>query len=143
MSDPFQTPADPFMDGAGGAPAIKFTDIGDTCTGVVTGVKERIDTAPDGTPKAWPNGDPMKVYVFELDTDEGERSLWVRGNMIKAVREAVTAAGFRTVVGTKLTVQHHALGEAKKGFSPAKLYRVKAETAPARATAAAAGDEPW
>jgi len=145
MSDPFSTSNDPFMEGAGGYPGIKFETIGDSCTGVVTTVKEKVDTKPDGTVNKWDNGDPKTVYVFELDTDgtdDGMRSLWVRGNMIKAIREATTAAGFKTVIGTKITVQHHALGDPKPGRNPAKLFRAKVESAPARQTVAA-GEEPW
>lgn len=147
MSDPFSTPNDPFMEGAGGAQAFTFANIGDSITGVVTGVKEKHDSKPDGTLVFWPNGDPKKVYVFELDTDgtdDGTRSVWVRGHMVKAVREAVTTAGFKTVIGTKLTIQHHGLGEATvKGHHPAKLFRAKCESAPARATVPAGGEEPW
>jgi hypothetical protein len=147
MSDPFTTPADPFMDGAGNAAAFKFNAIGDEIVGVVTAVKEQNDTKPDGTPVYWPSGDPKKVYVFTLDTDNGEQALWVRGNMVKAVREAVTTAGLNTVVGARLTIKHHALGDVvTKGHNPAKLFKAKAEPAPARTAASAAlapGEEPW
>jgi hypothetical protein len=147
MSDPFTAPADPFMDGAGNAAAFKFNAIGDEIVGVVTAVKEQNDTKPDGTPVYWPSGDPKKVYVFTLDTDAGEQALWVRGNMVKAVREAVTTAGLNTVLGAKLTIKHHALGDVvTKGHNPAKLFKAKAEPAPARAAAGGplpAGEEPW
>jgi hypothetical protein len=144
--DPFQEQDDPFMEGSGKAPAVTFVNVGDTVTGVVLRNKKEKDTKPDGTPALWDNGDQKFVYIFTLDTDEGERSLWVRGHMVKAIREAVNAGGFRTVIGTKLTVQHTGLGEPKKGFSPAKLFRAKVEAAPARVTASAAlapGEEPW
>ena len=61
--------------------------------------------------------------------------LATRGQMVSAIREAAKTAGLSTVIGSKLTIQHHALGEAKKGFSPAKLYRAKFEAAPARTVA--------
>lgn len=144
MSDPFSTNGDPFMDGAGGSanPSVSFPNIGDSVTGVVTKVDQRDDTKPDGTVKTWPDGQPMKVYIFTLDTDEGERSLWVRGNMVTAIREASRTAGLRTVIGQQLTVQHHALGEERKGYARAKLFRAKFEPAPAKAAVPAA-DEAW
>lgn len=144
MSDPFSTNSDPFMDNMGGnsSPAISFPNLGDSVTGVVVKVDERTDTFPDGTTKTWPNGDPMKVYVFTLDTGDEERSLWVRGNMVTAVREASRAAGLRTVIGQQLTVQHHAVGDKKPGKFPAKLFRAKFEAAPAK-VATPASEESW
>lgn len=132
-NDTFTQPAhDPFMAGSSNHPAVKFANVGDTAAGVVTAVDERADTAPDGTVKKWDDGTPRKVYVFTLD-DNGElHSLWVRGQMVSAIRDAAKQAGLPTVIGSKLTIQHHALGEAKKGFSAAKLYRAKFEPAPAR-----------
>lgn len=147
MSDPFSNNSDPFMDGAGGAsnPSVSFPDIGASVTGVVTKVDQRDDTKPDGTVKTWPDGKPMAVFIFTLDTDDGPVSLWVRGNMVTAVREASRAAGLATVIGSQLTVQHHALGEERKGYARAKLFRAKFEPAPVRGAAAAASavEEPW
>lgn len=146
MSDPFSSQHDPFMEAAGGAsaPSVSFAEIGDSVTGVVIKVDERNDTLPDGTPKTWANGEPMKVFIFTLDTADGERAMWVRGNMVTAVKEAARAAGVKTVIGQQLTVQHHALGEKKPGRFPAKLFRAKLEPAPAKAAAkATGGDEPW
>jgi hypothetical protein len=149
MSDPFSnTASDPFMDGGGsGNPSVSFPDIGASVTGVVTAVDQRDDTKPDGTVKTWPDGKPMSVFIFTLDTDDGPVSLWVRGNMVTAVREASRAAGLSTVIGSQLTVQHHALGEERKGFARAKLFRAKFEpvakvAAPAGA-AAISVEEPW
>lgn len=134
MTDTFTTPTtDSFMSGSSNHPAVKFANLNDHASGVVTAVDERADTAPDGTVKKWDDGRAKNVYVFTLD-DGGElRSLWVRGQMVTAIREAAKAAGLATVIGSKLTIQHHALGEAKKGFAPAKLYRAKFEPAPAPA----------
>lgn len=147
MSDPFSNHSDPFMDNLGGSssPSVSFPEIGASVTGVVNKVDERADTFPDGTPKTWPSGDPMNVYVFNLTTDDGDVSLWVRGNMVTAIREASRAAGITTVIGQQLTVQHHALGEKKPGKFPAKLFRAKFEPAPVRAARAAvsAADESW
>jgi hypothetical protein len=152
MSDPFSnTASDPFMDAGGSrSPSLSFPNLGDSVTGVVTKVDQRDDTHPDGTVKTWPDGKAMSVFIFTLATDDGPVSLWVRGNMVTAVREASRAAGLSTVIGSQLTVQHHALGEERKGFARAKLFRAKFEpvakvAAPAGAAASAASsvEEPW
>ncbi len=148
MSDPFSNHADdPFLgDGGGGAPVFKFVEIGDTISGVVTKIEQRTDMSPDGVAKTWPDGRPMAVFIFHLDTDDGERRLFVRGNMVSAIKEA--AAG-RSTIGKQLTVKHHDLGDKKPGKYPAKLYKAKVEDAPARTTkpapapAAAAGGDDW
>ena len=147
MTDPFTTQSDPFLgDGGSGAPVLTFDTVGVTHVGVVTAVEQRTDTLPDGTAKTWPDGKPMAVFVFTLDTADGERRLFVRGNMVTAIRQAATAAGLKTVVGSELSIQHHDLGEKKPGKFPAKLYRAKLGPAPAKApkpTATAAADEAW
>ena len=130
-TDTFTQPTDPFLAGSSNHPAIKFANVGDTATGVITAVDERIDTDPQGAVKKWDDGTPRKVYVFTLDDNGDLASLWVRGQMVTAIREAAKTAGLSTVIGSKLTIQHHALGEAKKGFSAPKLYRAKFEAAPA------------
>lgn len=151
MTDPNIAPGsavDPLMEGAGGPPGVKFPNIGDSVAGVVVEVKERDDVDMDTNEvKKWPDGNPVKVYVMILDTDgtdEGLVSLWVRGNMVKAIRDAVTAAGLKSSIGQKLTVQHHALGDAKKaGFNKPKLFRAKVEAAPIRQPPAAVDGEGW
>ena len=129
MTNPFDQ-TDPFTaSGGSGAPAVTFPEIGATFTGVVTKVDELVDKKPDGTINTWDDGKPKKVFVFTCtdDADGEERSLWVRGNMVKAIREAVATAGVPTVIGNKIKVKHHALGEAKKGFHAPKLYQAKIE----------------
>lgn len=147
MTDPFTNQSDPFLgDGGSGAPVLTFDEIGTTYTGVVTAVEQRTDTFPDGTAKTWPDGKPMAVFVFSIDTADGERRLFVRGNMVTAIRQAAAAAGLKTVVGSELTIKHHDLGEKKPGKFPAKLFKAKLGPAPAKApkpTAAAAAEEAW
>lgn len=128
MSNPFSTPVvDPFMQ-SGNAEAIKFTNPGDTHSITVRKVEEKIDTSPDGTVKTWSNGDPMHVYVFNGEVDGEPRSLWVRGNMVTAIREATVKAGLSTVVDTKVTVKFTEFGTpTQKGFSPPKLFVAKVE----------------
>lgn len=143
MSDLFTNqPDDPFVSsGVGGAPVVKFPAIGDSVTGVVRSIVAQPDTDPAGNVKTWDSGQPMMVYVFLIDTDQGDQRLFVRGNMVTAIREA---SGGQSTIGKQLTVQHYALGEAKRGFSAPKLFRAKVTAAPVKVAApAAAADEAW
>ena len=82
---------DEFMESTSGGPklpALKFAKVGDTHTGVVTEVTKLQDKDPAGNVKTYDNGDPRWVFVFTLDTPTGASNLWVRGQMVKAIREA-------------------------------------------------------
>ena len=117
---------DEFLAGGSSAPAIKFTEPGDIAKGIITNVKKMEDRdIVTGDVKTWPNGDPKHVFVFTLNTDDGERSLWVRGNMVSAIREAAKTAGINQMVGATIAVEFTGLGEAKKGMHPAKLFRAQ------------------
>jgi len=113
----------------GGAkhPALKFESINDSHAGKVIEVTKLEDRDPNGELKTWPNGDPKFVFVFTLATSEGIGSLWARGNMVKAIREAAQAAGATTMVGAQLAVKFIGEGEKKKGFNAPKLYKAKVE----------------
>lgn len=115
----------------GGAkhPALKFEAIGDSHAGKVIEVNKLEDRDPNGELKTWPNGDPKFVFVFTLATSDGFGSLWARGNMVKAIREAATAIGATTMIGTQLAVKYTGDGEKKKGFNAPKLYKAKVEPA--------------
>jgi len=128
MHDPFnETPVDPFLESAGnGLPACKFEHVGDMVSGVVTKIDKQIDTTVDGVPKKWDDGKPMHVFIFTLETANGPVNLYVRGNMVKAIREA---SGGVSTIGKRLTVKHHALGEKKPGKFAAKLFIAKVEPA--------------
>jgi len=112
-----------------GGPAIKFDTPGQVSSIVVRKVTEKVDTDPaTNAVKTWPNGDPKMVYVFDGEDEHGEPiSLWVRGNMVKAIREATTTAGLKSVIDTKVTVKFDAYAEAQKGLHPAKLFKAKVE----------------
>jgi hypothetical protein len=57
-------------------------------------------------------------------------AVWVRGNMVTAVREAMRTAGLKPSDRPILTIKHTELGEpTKKGYSPPKLFKAKAEAA--------------
>jgi len=122
---------DQFMESTAGGPklpALKFAAIGDTHTGVVTEVTKLQDKDPAGNLKTYDNGDPRWVFVFTLDTKLGQSNLWVRGQMIKAIREAAEKAGVQTLVGSTLSVRYTGDGEKKSAaFNAPKQYQAKVE----------------
>ena len=130
-----------------GAPPFKFLVHGDTIAGKVTGAEKRASTDyATGALKTWDNGDQMWEVVITLETgqpddnDETERRIFARGNMLKAIREALKTAGAQLERDGTLTVRYVGDGEStKRGFSPPKLF--KAKYVPPTATAALDLDE--
>lgn len=125
---------DDFIAGGASLPAVKFAEVGDTISGQIISGRKLEDRTPDGTVKTWSNGDPMHVWVFDLDTTgdgQADQALWVRGNMLTAIRGALAESGLKPSDLPKITVKHHAVGEPKsKGYAPPKLFKAKAETGP-------------
>jgi hypothetical protein len=123
---------DDFM-GSESLPAFRFANVGDSVKGQLINVTKLEDKTPDGTVKRWADGSPMHVFVFDLDENfdgKPEWAVWVRGNMVTAVREALKAAGLKPSDKPILTIKHTELGEpSKKGYSPPKLFKAKAEPA--------------
>jgi hypothetical protein len=129
--------SDDFLAGGESLPAVKLTNVGDKVTGVIKQTRKLEDRDLNGELRTWPNGDVKHVFVFDLDTTDGAQALWVRGQMVSAIREAAREAKVSNLVGCTLDVQHHALGEAKqKGYNAPKLYR-------ARITPASTVDNDW
>jgi hypothetical protein len=122
---------DEFMESTAGGPklpALKFVKVGDTHTGVVTEVTKLQDKDPTGNVKTYDNGDPRWVFVFTLETVIGASNLWVRGQMVRAVREAAEKAGVSTLVGSTLSVRYTGDGEKKSAaFNAPKLYAAKVD----------------
>lgn len=120
---------DIFMqDGGSKYPALKFDNPGDTHKGIVTEVKKLEDRDPQGNTKTWDNGDLRYVFVFTINTGTEIGNIWARGNMVKTIREAATAAGVNSMVGTTLAVKFTGLGEQKtKGYNAPKLFMAKVE----------------
>lgn len=118
---------------AGGIPACKFPEIGTTVKGTITAseVAQQTDYAT-GVPKTWDNGEPMMQVIVTLQTDDrdasvdgdsGLRKLYVRGQMLHAVREALKQAQAKLEVGGTLAVQYASdKPSEKRGFNPAKQY---------------------
>lgn len=121
---------------AGGAPAAKFPTVGTTVKGKVINaeVTQQTDYAT-GEVKTWDDGSPRLQIVITVQTDErdpdipndeGERRIFVKGQMLQALRSALRAVGARDITpGDTIAVQYTGDGEAKRGMNPPKLYAVQ------------------
>lgn len=119
----------------GGARSAKFEDEGTVVVGYITHSEVRQQTdLKSGAPLTWENGDPRMQLIITLETesrddddDDGLRTLYVRGQMQKAVSEAVRKSGERGITnGGKLGVKFVSTAAPKtKGFNGAKQYTAK------------------
>lgn len=132
---------------SGGVKSASFLEIGKTVTGTITREPEvRQQTDFDtGKPLTWDDGTPRMQLMVVLQTterdpanpeDDGQRAVYVKGQMKSVVRDAVRQAGAPGLkVGGTLTVTYVANGVPKRaGGKPPKQYSAS-YTAPA-ATAA-------
>jgi hypothetical protein len=142
----------------GGAPGFKFEKPGDMVKGVVVEISQKQDSDfQDPTLLKWwvgggktrlgtadsqkPGEDPVMIPIFTLQTelndgteeDTGMRSIWLRGHMYSAVRDALKAA-YRgrkirdeDVIGGTLRLRFDKLGEPKPKMHPPKLFAAKFE----------------
>lgn len=132
----YQAPsANDFLMGGGGPQSVKFPTIGHTVKGRIT-VKPATEQQRDydtDKPLFWDDGNPRWQVVVTLATserdpanleDDGLRRLFVKGQLQKAVSQAVratSAAGLE--VGGELTVTYTADGEQPNPRKAApKLY---------------------
>lgn len=136
-----------FLMGSGG-PAAKFPDLGTTVGGPITRIgapMQQRDMATNA-PKFWDDGNPMMQLPVDVQTDQrdteipnddGVRTLYIKGQMQAAIRDAVRRSGARMLeVGGTLTVKYASDGQpAKKGFNAPKVY--EATYTPPTAAAAA------
>lgn len=127
------TTADDFF--AGGTASAKFDNPGTTVAGPITRVGEPMQQRDftTGAPKFWDDGKPMMQLPIDVQTsmrdpeivnDDGVRTLYVRGEMQKAIRQAVRQVGAPGLrVGGQLSVTYTGNGTAKqRGMNPPKLY---------------------
>ena len=124
------------MFSGGGAPTIKFTNIGDGVIGVIADIDVRQQRDFDTNElKTWDDGKPMMEIILTLNTtlndptiedDDGQRRVFVRGAMLTALRQAVRVAKVsKPEIGGRIAIDHSGLGDVKKrGFSAPKLYQV-------------------
>jgi hypothetical protein len=127
-----------------GIRSASFQNVGDTVVGLISRppeVQQQRDYET-GELKHWSDGNPMMQLRVVLATedrdpddaeDSGERAVYIRGNMQRAVAQAVRAASAPGLeVGGKLLIKYVADGKAaRRGFKPPKLYEAKYR-APAR-----------
>ena len=123
-----------FLMGAGGRSAT-FPDVGTEYDGFVVSYEMRQQTAFQTNKLLfWDDGSPRMQLVVTIhtglredDDDDGIRTLYVKGNMQKAVRDAVAKAGARGIAADgRLFVRYVGDEEtAQKGMSPAKRYIAK------------------
>lgn len=119
---------------SGGVPSAKFADVGAVTKGRVVDLDSSQQTDfQTREPKFYDDGNPMMQVVVtlatdvrdpDIDDDDGTRRLYVRGQMVKAVREAVRKAGADGLaVGGTLGVQYTGDGQpSARGLNPPKLY---------------------
>lgn len=128
--------ADAFLMGSGGRSA-SFKDHGDQVWGVVMSAEVRQQTDfTSGDLLFWDDGKPRMQLVVTLlteeredDDDDGLRRVYIKGQMTKAVQEAVRKAGAKGLrEGGRLVVRYVSdIPPAKRGLSPAKKYVAKYE----------------
>lgn len=115
----------------GGIQAAKFPTVGTVVKGTVVR-SEAAQQTEFGTNKlkVYDDGKPMMQVVITLQTDErdgvdddGQRKLYVRGQMLSAVRDALKAAGAKLELGGSLAVKYESdKASEKAGFNAAKQY---------------------
>lgn len=122
---------------SGGIPSAKFDQIGTTLTGTIATppeVQQQRDFTT-GELLTWDDGSPRQQIRVVLETDErdpadpyddGQRALYIKSGLMKAVRTAIRASGSKGLeVGGKLTVKYVGDGEPpKRGMNPPKQYQV-------------------
>lgn len=111
-------------------PSVKFPVIGTSVIGMITKVPRVIEETDPATRevKRWQNGQPKMQVVIDLQTelrenaeDDGMRTLWAKGMMQQAIKEAVKRAGVKILaVGGILQVTYSA--DKPTNLQPLKLY---------------------
>jgi hypothetical protein len=165
-----QDPFSQFL--SGGLVAAKFPSVGYVVEGSVTGaVMKQQSEYEGGTPKVWSDGSPAMQMVVDMECaptgetwettryirkalpdDNGMRALYVKGNLQKALTQALRDANAKFEIGGRLRVERVADGPQKdKQRLPA--YEFKCTwTAPSQnavaaddflATAPVADDNPF
>ncbi len=146
-ADPFaarpQVDPDDFLMG-GGATTAKFPAIGTTYTGIVRTkrAEQQRDYDDPSVLLVWKDGNPRMQVVVELECeptgytfdkaggkvdlvdDDGVRSLYVKGQIQTAIRDAVRKAGAPTLeIGGRLTVTYVADGKQDNAkYNPPKIF---------------------
>ena len=107
---------------------------GTTLSGPIVEIGEEVQQKDvnTGAPAFWPDGNPKTMLPITIATeirdpnivdDDGHRTLWVSGNMKKAIGAAIRQAGAKLALGGILSVTFTGFGEAKSAaFSPPRMW---------------------
>ncbi len=129
------------------APSAKFPTKGTKIGGRVTGDAQEIQQRDfdSGDLLFWDDGKPRMQLVVTVDAgitdptipgDDGERSIYVKGQMLQATRDACRRARVKAIVeGCFFEVTYiddEPLPKGKRGY-PKKLYEVVVKAAPSSA----------
>lgn len=136
----------------GGIKSASFKEKGAKVSGIVAR-KPEVQQQRDfdsGKPLTWDDGKPREQIKVVLSTDlrddeddDGERAVYLKGGMLKAVREAVKAAGEKGIAaGGKLAIKYVKDGERKGKLNPPKIYAAKYEAPDPMAVVAASEPAP-
>ena len=121
---------------SGGVTSFPFENVGDEVEGTIVQSQLRKQTDFEtGEPQTWPDGNPKMQIVMDLETalrdpeksyDDGVRRLFIKGNALRATREAVRAGGGQLLNGGWFKLRHSALGTPpKKGLHAPKLFEAQ------------------
>lgn len=120
---------------SGGAKSAKFPEVGTVVKGSIASpptLSQQTDFTT-GALKHWDDGKPMMQLVITIQTDErdpetpdddGLRSLYVKGAMQAAVKDAIRKSGAKGLeVGGSIAVKYTGDGVAKtRGMNPPKQF---------------------
>ena len=117
-----------------GARSAKFINHKDEVWGIIMSAETRQQTEINGALKTYDDGNSMWQVVITLlteqhedDDDDGLRAVYAKGQMLKAIGDAVRKAGAKGIEdGGKLFVRY--VGDAEprqRGFNGAKQYIAK------------------
>jgi hypothetical protein len=145
--------ASTFLLGGSAAPALKFPSVGTEYTLTIIEkpeLRERTNFQT-GEVERWSDGNPKMQLVVTGTVDEShregsddtlERRLYIKGQMQKAVGEAVREAGERDLkVGGKLWIKYTGDGQAERGKNPPKQYKSAYKAPEAGSAAFLAGND--
>ena len=124
---------------SGGARSATFAEKGAHVVGFISQPPQKLQQIDFTTkaPKFWPNSpEPMYHVRVILQTEErdpadeedtGERAIYVKGNLQKALKQAIRAAGAMGLeMGARLYVEYTGDEKPKqRGLNGAKLYTAK------------------
>lgn len=117
---------------AGNARSFKFKAYGDTAEGIILSQETKQATDPATGEKQFyrRSGDPVWQILYTMQTnlhedqdDDGRRTLYAKGGMFGAIRQAREKIGAERIEdGGYLKVIYTGDGEAERGLNPPKLY---------------------